>query len=299
MEWSYRGTFVDHCMRHPSIQAILAIFCLGLVPLHAADREAPVRVQGVSAVSRVFKAAVPVFHEMGIEIKVGEECGNTQAITALGNGEIDIALLGRTLTAEDQANYPDKTFELTKIATQTLVIMIPRTVWESGVHALKREQVIELYEGRIDSWKQFGGEERSARFFEPAHGQGVWEIFVTWLYGDVRKAPSVRWDVVPNGAEAQNAVEFHSGGAAVAAVRWADRREVFPLAIIDDSGTAVEATAANVAAGKYPISRPAYVAVGNRPAGNRRKVIEYLLSEKGQALVAGSDLLPVAPAPKP
>lgn len=285
-------------MRHPSIPAIVVSACLGLATLHAAS-ESPVRVQGISAVSRVFKTAVPVFHEIGIEIKVGEECGNTQAITALGNGDIDIALLGRTLTAEEQANYPDKAFEVTKIGTQTLVVMVPRTVWESGVRALKREQIVDLYEGRVDSWKQFGGEERSARFFEPEHGHGVWEIFVTWLYGDVRKAPTVRWEVVPNGVEAQNAVQFHSGGAAVAAVRWADRREVFPLAIVDDSGAPIEATPANVAAGKYPISRPAYVAVSNKPAGNRRKVLEFLRSEKGQTMIAGSDLLPVATVPKP
>jgi len=284
-------------MKFPFAPAILGCVCLGFVSRFAVA-DTPVRVQGIAAVSRVLKSAVPQLHEMGIEVKVLEECGNTQAIAALGNSEIDIALLGRLLTAEERATYPDRTFEETKIATQTVVVLVPRTVWESGVRALKREQVAALYEGKIERWKEFGGEERSAKFFEPQHGQGVWEIFVTWLYGDVRKAPAVRWEVIPNGLDAQNAVQFHSGGAAVAAPRWADRKEVFPLAIIDDSGKTVEATPENVASGRYPMSRPAYVAVGSKAAGERRKVLEFLMSEKGQALIANSDLVPaVVPTP--
>jgi ABC-type phosphate transport system substrate-binding protein len=121
---------------------------------------------------------------------------------------------------------------------------------------------------------------------------GVWEVFVLWLYGDTRKAPAVKWEVVNSGADAQGAVQFYSGGTTVAAVRWADRKEVFPIAIIDDSGTPVEPTAANVQAGKYPLSRPAYAVVGLKPAASRRKVLEFLQSEKGRALMIEHDFLP-------
>lgn len=265
----------------------------------AAD-PAPIRVRGVSALSRVMKSASLPLREMGIEIKVGEDCSNALALEALGNGQIDIALLGRPLTPADRAAYPDKSFQATKLGTQTLAILIPRSIWESGVRAMKKEQIEKLYEGKAATWDEFGGEKRSIKFFEPAHGVGVWEVFATWLYGETRLAPAVKWEVVNSGADAQSAVQFFSGGCSVAAVRWADRKEVFPLAIIDDSGTPVEPTAANVEAGKYPLSRPAYAVVGVKPAANRRKVLEFLQSEKGQALMIEHDFLPVeSPAPAP
>jgi phosphate transport system substrate-binding protein len=259
----------------------------------------PVRVQGVANLMRVVKAAVPQLHDLGIEIKFGEECGNGQAIAALGNSEIDVALLGRSLTAEDRASYPDKSFEEQQVGEQVVVLLVSRAIWESGVRALKRAQVAELYEGRVESWKQLGGANRSPKFFESAHGRGVWEIFASWLFGDLRKAPAVAWDVVADGAEAQNAVQFNSGGIAAASLRWADRREVFPLAIIDESGAAIEPTSANVAAGKYPLARPAFFAVGDKPAGNKRKLLEFFRSEQGQAIVAGNDLLPVTTLKQP
>lgn len=285
-------------VKSPSFFFLSAVASLGIVALPV-RADPPVRVQGIASVSRVFKAAAADLRQMGIEIKIGEDCGNTQALAALGNGEIDLALLGRPLTGGDHANYPEKPIEELKIGTQTIAVLVSRPVWESGVRALSREQIVELYEGRAETWKQFGGETRSTKFFEPAHGHGIWETFVTWLYGDLRKAPAVSWEIVADGSQAQTAVEFSGGAASVAAVRWADHREVFPLAIVDDSGAAVEPTPANVAAGKYPMSRPAYVVFGRRPAGNRRKVLEYLQSEKGRAVIAASDLLPVAPAQEP
>jgi phosphate transport system substrate-binding protein len=281
-----------------SIFALMLGVCLNTSGL-AADSAAPVRIRGVSALSRVLKAAGPQLREMGVEIKVGEDCNNAQALEALGNNQVDIALMGRHLTSEDRAAYPDKSFQETKIGTQTLALLVPRSTWESGVRALKKDQIMKLYEGKIGTWQELGGENRSTKFFEPAHGNGVWEIFVGWLYGDTRKAPAVRWEVVNSGAEAQNAVQFFSGATTVAAVRWADGKDVFPVAIINESGVAVEPTAANIAAGTYPLTRPVYAVVGLRPAANRRKVLEFLLSEKGRELVVNSDLLPVAPAPAP
>lgn len=256
-------------------------------------------MQGIAPVTHVLKAAAAPLREQGIELKIGNDCSNAQAAAALGAGEIDLALLSRVLTAEERASYPERRFEEYQIGTQTIVLLVSREIWESGVRAVKREQVAELYEGRVSTWKAFGGEDRSTKFFEPAHGQGVWEVFAAWLYGDVRKAPAVPWEVVADGREAQTAVQFHSGAISVAAERWADRRDVFALAIIDDSGEAIEPTPANVAAGKYPLARPAYVAVGSKPTGNKRKTIEFLRSEKGQAVVLENDFLPVDALKKP
>lgn len=279
-------------MKQPPLLIVLtcAWLSVGILPACA---DAPVRVQGVSMISRLFKAAAAQLREEGIEIKIGEDCGNTQALAALANGEIDLALLSRGITNEDRANYPELPLDELKIGTQTIVVLVSRPVWDSGVHALNKEQITKLYEGRTDTWADFGGEKRSTKFFEPAHGHGTWELFAGWLYGDIRKAPAVSWETVADGAEAQNGVQFFSGAASVASSRWADGREVFALAIVDATGVAIEPTPENVESGKYPMSRPAYVVVGDRPAGHRRKVLEFLRSEKGRAVIAGSDLMPL------
>jgi ABC-type phosphate transport system substrate-binding protein len=65
------------------------------------------------------------------------------------------------------------------------------------------------------------------------------------------------------------------------------------LAIADESGSPIEPKPAEIAAGKYPLSRPVFAVVGDKPTRNTKKLLDFLLSEKGQALVAASDLVPV------
>ncbi len=72
-----------------------------------------------------------------------------------------------------------------------VTVVVARTVWESGVHALKREQILGFYENKTRSWKEVGGEDRPMIFFDPAHERGTWEIFAAWLYGDIQRAPAV------------------------------------------------------------------------------------------------------------
>ena len=262
--------------------------------LHA---DAPVRVQGVAPLTRVMKAAAPALRAQGVELKIGEECSSGQAAAALGMGAIDLALLGRAMSVGESAAYPERQFQEFAIGSHAVAVLVSRTIWESGVRALTREQITRLYEGRIESWKELGGEDRKLKFFDSAQGRGVWEIFAAWLYGDLRKAPAVAWEVLAEGSEIQTAVQFQAGAAGVAALRWADRKDVFPLALIDDAGVVTAPTTANVASGKYPLARSAFVVVGEKPTGHKRKVLEFLRSEAGQALVAEQDLLPLGAVP--
>ena len=238
------------------------------------------------------KDLVRPMREQGIELKVAQEAGNTQVIAALGDGEIDAALLTRPLNVDERVGYPAHHFVETTLGIQAVAVVVARSVWESGMHALKRGQVTDLYESKVRSWKDLGGEDRPLKFFEPAHERGPWEIFATWLYGDTRRAPGVPWQVVTDGPDTQTALQFSSGAISVVGLRWVDHKDVFPLALIDDAGKPIEPTLANIAAGTYPLTRPVIIAFSDAPSAQRKKLLEYLLSEKGQQLVADHDYVP-------
>ena len=48
--------------------------------------------------------------------------------------------------------------------------------------------------------------------------------------------------------------------------------------------------------GKWPIVRPVVIVMPDKPTGNVRKFLEYLVSEKGAAAMAESDFIPRAEA---
>jgi phosphate transport system substrate-binding protein len=266
--------------------AILALLCSRV----RADEA--MTLQCTPSLLPLVKDLVKGAKELGLEVKVAQEAGNAVVAADLAGNAIDVALLTRSLTVDERVSNPGLHISETTIGTQVVAVVVARLVWESGIQALKRDQILGLYESKLRNWKDLGGEDRPAQFFEPAHDRGVWEIFASWLYGDIHKAPGVPWQIVADGPETQTALQFSSGAASVAALRWADKHDVFALGIIDDAGKAIEPTKANIVSGAYPLVRPVVVAFPRTPASDKRKFLEFMLGEKGQQIIAQHDYVP-------
>ncbi|MEP6668910.1 MAG: substrate-binding domain-containing protein [Chthoniobacter sp.] len=266
--------------------ALSAVLCV------RAPAEPSIRLQCTPSLLPLATDLVRPLRDQGIQVRLVEEAGNTQVIGALGAGEIDVALLSRALKTEERVAYPDMRFSETTLGAHVVTVVVARTVWDSGVHALKRQQILDLYENKARSWKDVGGEERPMIFFDPAHDHGVWEIFAAWLYGDIHRAPAVTWQIVTDGPDTQTTLEFASGGISVASLRWADRRHVFPLGLIDDNGKTVDPSKANILDGSYPLSRPIVIVFPREPAADKKKLLEFLVGEKGQKIIGAHDFTP-------
>ncbi len=270
--------------------AALAILLFATLPASAET----VRVNGSPVVSMPITFAGPALKEKGIEIKVTVESGSGNAAMALGYDVADIAMMLRPLNTTERAQFPEKRFVEERIGSQAIALIVPRDVWEGGVRAISKNQVVGIYEGSIKSWKELGGEDKPIKFFNSERGRGLWEFFAQWAYGDQRKAPlGEQFETVVGGEDARNTVEFNAGSCAFAAPRWADGRTVFALAIKEESGAEIEPTAANIVSLRYPLARPVLLVFADKPVTARKRVLEYMLSEAGQALLTKTELVPL------
>ena len=252
------------------------------------------KMQGSPVLAHVMVAAAPPLRtEEGIEIKVWVEGSSSLAAAVMGEGKVDFALMTRRLNAVDRAHFPEREMKDFMIGMQVVALIVPRDVWEGGVHELTKAQVLGIYEGTIKNWKEVGGADAPIKFFNSERGRGVWEVFATWLYGETRKAPVGNFPITVDGEDARNTVSFTKGALGLAQFNWIDGKNIYGLAIKDGSGPPVEPTIANAAAGKYPLARPAIVAVGERPVGAKKKVIDFLLGPEGQEIVGQSGLIPL------
>ena len=254
------------------------------------------RLHGSPVVAAPMAAAAAPLKALGIEFKITTEGGSGQAVLAVGAEQADIAMVTRGANAEERAAFPGKVFSEVPIGIQALAIIVPRDAWEAGVRTITKAQMTEIYEGRITNWKQIGGEDRALKFYNGERGRGVWEFFAFWLYGDIRKAPlGKKFETVVDGEDARNTVEFNAGAMSLAAPVWADGKGVFALGIKGEDGTVAELTPANLKTKKYPLSRPAMLVVAQKPlVGLNKRVIDFMLSEPGQAIVKKSGLIPMS-----
>lgn len=263
-------------------------------------RAETIRVQGSATVAQIFTLAAPlVKNELGFELKIRTDGGSTGAIHSVAAGGVDLAVTTRPLNADDRSDFPERRMTEALIGVHALAFIVSRDVWESGVHSITKAEARAIYEGSMKTWKPLGGSNQPLRFYNPDHGHGVWEFMALWMYGEIRKAPlGDKWETMPGGREARDTVGFNAGTISVVNPRWVDGKSVFALGIKDEQGGVIAPTIENMQTQRYPFTRGVYLVAGDRPAGNIKALINYMLSPAGQALVKKSEFITL-PDPKP
>jgi len=260
------------------------------------------RVNGSTTVNPVVVEAAELLRaEKGLQIVVDTQGGSSGGIAALGDGRAEIAMISRPLEDEDSKRYPKIRFTATRIGTDGVALVVHSDVWKAGVHALTKDQVQAIYEGRIANWKQVGGPDRRIVFFNKEPGRGTWEVFARWLYGDPKKAPLVNLPEVGANEEGRNKVAATPGGMSQLSASWADGKTVFALGVKVEGNKVVDPSPANIGNGSYPLARPLNVVTDGPPAGDAKTLIDFVTGPRGQALVAKHGYLTLsatAPASK-
>ena len=246
-----------------------------------------VRASGAVSVALPLAEAANILRsERNIELILRAGGGTGMGLDALGDRTANIALCSRELTPVDRADYPAIQFTEIPIGVQLIALAVSRDVWMGGVHSLNASQVRGIYEGRITNWQQVGGPNLRIKVFMSEPGRGTWEVFVQWLYKEIKKAPVWRGAKVKEIQETRNMLEFTSGAFALIPPAFTDNQSIFPLALQDDdSATPVEPTLVSVLKGKYPLNRPLTLVIDDKPTGAIKVVADFMTSERGQALV--------------
>jgi phosphate transport system substrate-binding protein len=264
---------------------VLALLGTCLAAGAAAAAEA-LKINGSSTVNPVVAEAAEVLRrEKGMQIEVDTYGGSSGGISALGDGRVAIGMSSRPIDDADRTKYPRVNFHPVAIGEDAVALIVSRDVWEGGVKALSRDQMRQIYESKIHSWKEVGGPDERIVFFNKEPGRGTWEVFAHWLYGDAKKAPNVSFPEVGANEEARTKVASTRGALSQLSASWADGKTVFALAVRDASGKLVPPVPANIASGAYPLSRRLFVITNGEPQGAAKVMIDFLLSPRGQDLV--------------
>jgi len=244
------------------------------------------RINGSTTVNLpVAEAAEILRAEQKLDIQVDTQGGSAGGISMLGDGLVQIGMASKHVSDDDRAKYPAVRFHKIQIGEDAVALIVSRDVWEGGVKAVTRQQMKDIYEGRITNWEALGGKSQRIAFFNKEPGRGTWEVFVHWLYGNAKAAPQVNFPEVGGNEETRNKVASTRGALSQLSASWADGQKVFALGLKLDAGTVIEPTNANIATRKYPLSRPLFLLTRGEPEGIAKIFVDFILGERGQELV--------------
>jgi phosphate transport system substrate-binding protein len=276
----------------------LCLLAIPLLPLSLC-RAGVLKINGSTTVNLpVAEAAEILRAEMKLEIHVDTQGGSAGGISMLGEGLVEMGMASKHVSAADRAKFPKCDFREIHIGEDAVAMIVSKDVWDGGVRSLTKEQLAGIYEGRIRNWKEIGGPDRRIAFFNKEPGRGTWEVFVHWLYGDPKKAPRVSFPEVGGNEETRSKVATTRGALSQLSSSWADGKTVFALSLKVD-GKEIAPTTETISTGMYPLSRPLFVLTNGAPAGDAKTMVEFLLGERGQALVQKHGYLALAQLKNP
>ena len=210
--------------------------------------------------------------DIAVDVQGG---GSTAGIQALANGITDIGTCSRSLNADEERG-----FNAIVIARDGLAVVVHPG---NPVSDLKREQIRDLFSGRIRNWNEVGGRDGPIWLITREEGSGTREAFMKLVMGGQRIC--------------RRALVQESNGAVKELVR-SDPAAIgyMSLGLVHGELKAlsvggVPPTGEQVLAGRYPVVRPFLFVVRDKPTGRVRQFIDFTLSAEGQRLLAAEGLV--------
>jgi phosphate transport system substrate-binding protein len=216
--------------------------------------------------------------------------GSGTGIAALINGTTDICTASRPMKEDEKRKLRDRFQSMGSeiaVAKDGLSIYVSE---QNPVKHLSFAQLRDIYTGAITNWKQVGGGDAMIVLYGRENSSGTYVYFKDNVL--LGRDYSPRCQTLPGTAAVVNAVARDPNGIGYGGAAYA--KGIKECAVSrDDKSPAVLPGAATVKDGSYPVTRNLFFYTRNRPAGDAKKFIDWVLSPEGQALATQVGYFPV------
>jgi ABC-type phosphate transport system substrate-binding protein len=242
---------------------------------------ATVRIDGSSSMAVVNQSLKQRYEKEspGATVDVGSN-GSDAALQALLNGEVDIAAIGRPLTAaEKQKGLVPVAIGREKIA----IITSSKNPYSGNVTF---EQFAKLFRGEIKDWSQLGGAPGKIRFIDRPETSDTRRAFKT--YPVFKAAPFQTGATAETVSQDSTAEVIQTlGNDGVGYAVYSQVKSVDGVKIISMHQTLPDDPA-------YPFSQPRYFVTKGTPAAATQNFLTYATGASGLAAIATANQAEVA-----
>lgn len=205
--------------------------------------------------------------------------GSGVGIKQVGEGLINIGNSGRKAKDDEIARYG---LHMYKWAIDGVGIVVNPA---NGVRSLSQDQVMAIFSGKIENWKEVGGEDRMINLYTRDESSGTREVF--WKKALNKGEIAMRANFVVSNGAMKGAISQDPYGIGYVSVGHMDD-SIAPVAF-----NGVASTMDNVKSGKYTISRGLYSNTKGEASGLVKKFIDFLFTDEGQEIVVSQGFVSV------
>ena len=220
--------------------------------------------------------------EVRIDVQTG---GSSRGIADALSGVADLGMASRALKSDEE----EQGLIGHRLAVDGVSIIVNS---ENQIDGLTKQQVVQLFTGEITNWSDLGGSDAEVVIVNKAEGRATLEVFLNHFE---LKNEQIQADVVVG--DNQHGIKTVAGNPLAigyvsigAAQSEADLGTPIRLVPVDG----VEPTAANVASGKFEVTRPLLIVSKGEPTGIAAVFLEYAMSPTVHDLIKAQGFETVA-----
>jgi phosphate transport system substrate-binding protein len=216
--------------------------------------------------------------------------GSGTGISALINGTTDVCQASRAMSAAEKEKLRDR---YATTGTETTVARDGLSIYVNASNPLTEitmDQLKEIFTGKVTSWKDLGGADSKIIVYSRENSSGTYVFFKEHVLKNADY--TARAQTMPGTAAVVNAVAKEKFGIGYGGAAYAKGIKI--LKVKKDAATpGVAPELANVKDGSYPLSRPLFFYTRNKPSGDIKGFVDWVLSAEGQDIVTKVGYFPV------
>ncbi|MFZ5799324.1 MAG: phosphate ABC transporter substrate-binding protein [Desulfobulbus sp.] len=284
------------------VVAALAVFACATV-----QAQETITTAGSSTIRPIVDASAKAFKvtHPKVNFVVGGG-GSSHGVKAAGTGEVMLGQCSRFVKEQEMKEYPD--LVPFKIGLDGVAVIVNA---DNGLPAISKEQVRDIYTGKVTNWKELGGKDAPIFLVTKEEGRSTLELFLEYFELESKELDengkkvtvhrkkgdpefsTVRAQIIGDNKEAIAAVATKPDAIAYVSVGTAQeiakRGAKIHLLTLDG----VPATIENVGNETYPFRRPLHVVTKGEPQGTLKEFVDFMLSEEGQKIVQSLEFIRV------
>jgi phosphate transport system substrate-binding protein len=252
-----------------------AVILTSSTPSIAASEEKQLVVTGASTIAPVLGEIAKRYESLHPDVRIDVQTGGSaRGIKDARTGLADIGMVSRALKEDEK----DLTSFLIALDGVALIVHADNPIAE-----LTRQQIIDIYVGKINNWSELGGADEPIVVINKAEGRSTLELFLEH-FG--LKSPDIQADIIAGDNEqdikAVAGNPFSIGYVSIGNAEY-DIKAGVPIRMLPLEG--VPATRETVAAERFPLRRPLNLVVSKQPEGLVLDFINYARSAEVRDIV--------------
>ena len=267
------------------IRYLLVVIVASLWTTMAAadDLSGKLTVQANGREQGIFEKSAVKFEKQNPKIRtrvVEPEGGD--ALAAVGDGTVDVAVVGSNLPPEEKALIS------TVVGWEGIAVMVNAS---NRVAEVNLGQLADIFSGKVKTWDELGGLDSRISVIQREEGKGLRPYLeqLLKLDGNLVKGKGViepDKEAVKAVAGTLNAVSYVDLNVGVNNVSVG-----VPIRLL--AINRLEPEPANVSSGAYPLRRPILLVTKNPPSPVAKAFIDFMLGKDGQKAVQEEEFVPL------